>query len=151
MALHDEQDYLLKISGSLAETDPILAAEINNVYHTHARVNQIHLAQLRAIMQMPGFSGLTERGVRAGGLNGMLPAEDTTRTLDDFSDSASLEAEEDGARHDAVEDELSDNAQDELVWMGQFVEDLAVAPYDNEDVPHSRHGVLLFMMDTFRI
>jgi len=56
----------------------------------------------------------------------MLPAEDTTRTLDDFSDSASLEAEEDGARHDAVEDELSDNAQDELVWMGQFVEDLAV-------------------------
>ena len=43
-ALHDKENYLLKTSDSLIHTDPNLAAEICNIYHTHVCVNQIHLA-----------------------------------------------------------------------------------------------------------
>jgi hypothetical protein len=35
--------------------------------------------------------------------------------------------------------------------MEQFVEDMAVAPDEDEDVPRGRHGVLLSMLETFRI
>src|SRR5882762_944439 len=56
-ALLDEQNHLLTTSDSLILTDPNLAVEIRNVYHNRMRINQIHMTRLRAIMQMPGYSG----------------------------------------------------------------------------------------------
>jgi len=42
-AIHDEQQHLLKTSDSLTLTDPMQASELQDIYHTCARVNQIHL------------------------------------------------------------------------------------------------------------
>ena len=58
---------------------------------------------------------------------------------------------EDGVQLGGVEDRLNDDARDELVWMGQFVKDMAAAPYDDEDAPCSRYGIPMLMMGSFRI
>ena len=153
-ALHDEQLYLQKTSESLKYTDSNLAAEILDVYHTRARVNQIHLTRLRAIMQMPGYSGSTERGIRETEVSeegGPVTVDDALPALDDSLGGIELGAEGDEVQLHRVEDRLNDDAQEELGQMGQFIEDMAATPYDDEDGPRSRYGVPTLMMGSFRI
>jgi len=58
-AIHDEQQHLLQTSDLLSLTDPAQAAKLQEIYHARVHTNQIHLRQLRAIMVMPGYLGLT--------------------------------------------------------------------------------------------
>jgi len=103
---------------------------------------------------MPGYSGSTEQGVWEGEISeawGPVTVDEALPTLDDSLGGVELGADENEAQLGGVEDGLNDDAQDELVRMGQFVEDMAAAPYDDEDVPRSRYGVLMSMMGHFRI
>ena len=128
-AIHDEQQHLLKTSDSLALTDPAQAAELQDMYHARVRVNQIHLRRLRAIMAMPGYSGSTTRGIRSHDFtepSGSAVAEDGPLEIGDLGDGGLEEV-------NLREDGLNDDAQDELAWMGQFVEDMAVAQEEDDE------------------
>jgi len=154
-AIHDDQHHLLNIADSLVQTDPLQAAEIRDIYQCRARVNRIHLARLRAIMQLPGYSGSTDRGVRAsrvGERSGPNSADVGSSASEELGGPGGIayDVEEDPARPDAIEDELDDGAREELVRMGQFIEDIAAAP-DEEEVPRSRHGIPLSMLGSYRI
>jgi hypothetical protein len=156
-AIHDEQDHLLKTSESLAHSDPMQAAEVHEIYHTRKRIDQIHLTRLMAIMTMPGYSGSTKRGIWAGLADNLVESAVIENELlrHDLEDSGNIggvvpDAKEDETNVSSMEDKLNINALDELVRMGQFVEDIAVAPDEDEDIPRSRHGIPLSMLSTLR-
>jgi len=117
-----------------------------------AWVNQRNLVQIRAIFQMLGFLGSTDRGVWAtqtseADVSSAAPADVVLHGLEE---SASAGGDEDSAQLADTDGELDNDAQDDLTRMGQFVEDLVVGPDEDEDVPHSRHGVQLSMMSTIK-
>jgi len=154
-AIHDDQHHFLITANSLVQTDPVQAAEIRDIYRSCARINQIHLTRLRAIMQLPGYLGSTDHGIRAspvGEHSEPNAADDGPSALEEPGDTRGItyDIEEDLAWPDAIEDELDDSAWEELVHMGQFIEDMAMAP-DEDEVPRSRHGVPLSMLGSFRI
>jgi len=113
--------------------DPAQAAEIREILKTRARANQIHLKRIRAIFKMPGYSGSTERGVRAS--NSCVtsgPVNADTHGLADPGGSGGTSFDEDAEWLDDTDRGLDDDAQDDLGRMGQFIEDIAVAPNVND-------------------
>jgi len=109
--------------------DPAQAAEIRKILKTHAWANQIHLKRIRAIFKMPGYLGSTECGMRASNscvTSGLVNA-DTLHGLADSAGVGGTSFDEDTGRLDDTDGGLNDDTQDELRWMGQFIEDIAVA------------------------
>ena len=149
-AIYDEQYHLYKCAESLAETDLAQAAEIQEILQICAQVNQHNLAQLRAIFQMPGFTGSTERGVRATETSEAPSAAPADAVLHGLDDSTIAGGDEDTTQLADADGELNDDAQEDLRQMGQFVEDLVVGPDEDEDIPRSKHGMPLSMMSTIK-
>jgi hypothetical protein len=109
-AIHDEEHHMLKISDSLLLTDP-QAAKVCIIYHSHVRINQVHLARLRAITKLLGYSGSLERGVCASMVTDPESSEPTV-AIESETVGEPSDIEKEVAELDAAEEDLYDEAQD---------------------------------------
>jgi hypothetical protein len=152
----DEQRLLEETAERLEPTDAALAAEIHTIHKARVRVNRVHMARINTIMALPGYTGPTERGVRLGA----TPSSPTIRAhtiaeaeLGNSTGDGSFNpaSEEVSSQDDGIDADLDDGAKYELTTMGNFIEDLAAAPDLDVDVRHSRQGIPIHMLSSFRL
>ena len=158
----DEQVLLKGVAASLSETNPALAAELRVVYDTCLRINQVHMARLKATIALPGYNGPMDCGVHHQDACTDKLHDTATRTndasmepLNGSEDAAHLGPEIQATTAFASEDaeeELMDNAKEDMVKLGDFFEDLAVSSeVVDDELPRSRQGIPLYMLNLFRV
>jgi hypothetical protein len=145
----------MKMSKSLQDAKPELAAELRTVYNTRCRINNGHMVRLKLTMKLPGYTGWSEQEMLAS--NTECAAH---RCVEEASDTDCTEHTDSsgdlpGMREaDVMGDDLDDTGKDELVRIGQFMEDLETVEAGedtSDDIPYNRHGVPLHMISTFRL
>lgn len=90
----DHEDAHLKSTfESLVESDPTLSHEIRCMYEERRRVNDVHRGRIRAIYELPGYSG--SRGMETRGADEGRGPGDAKEMMADLRGTQSIEADED--------------------------------------------------------
>ncbi|KAF8497296.1 hypothetical protein JB92DRAFT_3224434 [Gautieria morchelliformis] len=115
--VQDEDRQLKNTYQRLSSTQPELATELLSLFHARSHVNNIHRARLRAIYELPGFTGVSMPGVKLGHMEVHDPSTTVNPSMPEESVMIEvLEAEQDMEVGD------DDQANDEVLRLGEFLE-----------------------------
>jgi hypothetical protein len=114
-SIHDEDRLYLSRIDLLGSVNPLLVAELKQVYRARRRVNLQHLARITQIESLPGYSGTFMRGAREGGIF----------TFTSESSFDNIETTSMTSHGDTAEDQDGDDDMDNVMnSLGEFMENL---------------------------